>query len=111
MTRPDPDLVLQRADRKRLKSEYSALFEDLSALLYQVDPARLNFGINPDEYEPEAGTILPRVMELETASEIESVIREELERWFGGGTRIETATYEELATELLVVLNRYRSSS
>ncbi|HXH94462.1 MAG TPA: hypothetical protein VNN25_22990 [Thermoanaerobaculia bacterium] len=111
MTRPDPDLVLQRADRKRLKSEYSALFEDLSALLYQVDPARLNFGINPDEYEPEAGTILPRVMELETASEIESVIREELERWFGGGTRIEKATYEDLGAEVLALLNRYRSSS
>jgi hypothetical protein len=111
MTRPDPDLVLQRAECKRLKSEYSALFEDLSALLYQLDPVGLNYGINPDEYEPEVGTILPRVMELETASEIASIVREEFEVWFGSGTRVENATYEELGAEVLVVLNRYRSSS
>ena len=111
MTDPDRDIVLQRAERKRLKIEYSALFDDLTALLYQLDPVGLNYGINPDEYEPEVGTILPRVMELETASEIASIIREEFEVWFGTGTRVESATYEELGTEVLVVLDRCRSSS
>lgn len=104
-----PAFVLARAERKRLKLQYSALFEDLSALLYRLDPMRLNFEINPDEYDPEVGTILPRVLELETAGEIESVIREEFAAWFGRATGIENATYEELAAEFLTVLDRYRS--
>ena len=105
-----PDRVLARAERKRLKQQYSALFEDISALLYHLDPMGLNYEINPDEYEPEAGTILPQVLDLETVEEIESVIRDEFKLWFGEGIRIEDASYEELAQEILAVLNRYRSS-
>jgi hypothetical protein len=111
MASPHPDFVLARAERKRLKREYSALFEDLSALLYRLDPMGINFEINPDEYEPEVGTILPRILTLETSAEIEPVIREEFDMWFGAGCAIEAATYEELATEILAVLSRYRLNS
>jgi hypothetical protein len=110
MRRQRPDFVLARAECKRLKQEYTALFEDLSALLYRLDPAGVNYEINPDEYEPEVGTILPRVKELETVEDIEKVIREELEHWVGGGVRMERATYEELAVEVLALLERYRST-
>jgi hypothetical protein len=105
-----PDTVVASAERKRLKREYAALFEDLTALLLRLDPMGLNFEVNPDEYEPEVGTILPRVFEFESPSEIEPVIREEFDRWFGGGMAIEDATYRELAEEVLVVLDRYRTS-
>jgi hypothetical protein len=110
MTDYHPDIILARSERRRLKREYSALFEDLSALLYHLDPMGLNFGFNPDEYEPEVGTILPRVIQLETASDVESVIREEFAGWFGADCRIEGATYEELGVEVLALLNRYRST-
>jgi len=111
MTSNRPDFVLARIERKRLKREYSAIYEDLSALLYQIDPAGVNFEVNPDEYEPEVGTILPRILQLETAGEIEQVIREELAAWFGGAYGIQAATYEELATETLALLTRYRLST
>jgi hypothetical protein len=111
MTRDRPDFVLARAERKRLKQQYGALFEDLSALLYHLDPMGLNYEVNPDEYEPEVGTILPRVLELESAAQVEAVIREEFDLWFGSGTAIEDAMYDELACEVLAVLNQYRSSS
>jgi len=104
-----PDAGLARAERKRLKREYSALFEDLSALLYRIDPAGVNFEINPDEYEPEVGTILPRVLQLDTVGEIEQVIREEIAFWFGA-LGIQAATYEEIAAETLALLVRYRLS-
>jgi hypothetical protein len=107
MIRDHLDLAAARAERKRLKREYSGLFEDLSALLYRIDPMGINFEVNPDEYDAEVGTILPRVLQLETAGEIQRVIREEFVRWFGT-CPIEAATYEELAMETLEVLSRYR---
>ena len=101
------DLLAARLERKRLKREYSSLFEDLSALFYRIDPMGINFEVNPDEYDAETGTILPGVLQLETVGEIEQVIREEFAVWFGA-CPIEAAMYEELATETLSVLSRYR---
>ena len=46
--------------RRRLKEEYGKLFDDLTAILFRADPVGINFEVNPDEYQPEAGTILPR---------------------------------------------------
>ncbi|HWW62733.1 MAG TPA: hypothetical protein VN181_15265 [Thermoanaerobaculia bacterium] len=84
------------------------MFDDFAAYLYEQDPMGLNYGINPDEYEAEVGTILPRVFEAESTGEIANVVREEFERWFGPGLRIEYATYEELADGILAMIERYR---
>jgi hypothetical protein len=92
-----------------LKREYTGMFEDVTAYVYEQDPMGLNFGINPDEYEPEVGTILPRALHAESADDIVDVIREEFERWFGPRLRIETATYEDLAAGIFAIINRYRS--
>jgi hypothetical protein len=98
--------VQASVERQRLKREYTAIFGNLAAYLYDQDPMGLNYGINPDEYEPEVGTILPRVFEAETAAEIVSVIREEFERWFGPRLPIENATYEDLADGIFTILGR-----
>jgi hypothetical protein len=108
--RDHPDRVLQAAERRRLKVEYRDLFADLAALLFELDPMGINYEINPDEYEPEVGTILPRVFEADSMEEIASVIREEFDRWFGQGIRVERATYEDLAEGMLQILRRYRGS-
>lgn len=105
----EPDRVQASVERQRLKRDYVGMFEDLAAYLYHQDPMGLNFGINPDEYEPEVGTILPRVCDAESPADIVEVIREELERWFGPPLRIENATYEELAEGIFVIVDRYRS--
>lgn len=106
---PAPDHVLARIEEKRLKSVYAGLFEDLSAYLYEFDPMGINYEVNPDEYDTEVGTILPRILEVESAAEIVPILREEFWRWFGP-TGLETATYEELAEGILVILERYRST-
>jgi hypothetical protein len=49
----EPDYVRARVERQRLKRDYSAMFADLAAYLYERDPMGLNYGINPDEYESE----------------------------------------------------------
>lgn len=99
-----------RENRKRLKREYEGLFVDLSKYLFETDPMGINFEINPDEYDPEVGTILPRILELDTADEIAKVLREEFNRWFGDPA-IYRSTYEDLAADVLTILRRYRSNA
>lgn len=106
--RCEPDRVLEAVERRRLKREYTGLFEELTAYLYEQDPMGLNFGINPDEYECEVGTILPRIFEAESPAEVDLIVREEFERWFGPRLRIENATYDDLAHGILRILDRYR---
>lgn len=105
----DPARLEARAERQRLEREYPGLFGDLAGYLYDEDPMGLNFGVNPDEYGPEVGTILPRVLEAESSAEIVGVVREEFERWFGPRARIENGTYEDLAEGIFVIVDRYRS--
>jgi hypothetical protein len=109
--RTGPDHVFQAAERKRLRNEYSALFQDLSALLYRLDPMGLNFEINPDEYDPEVGTILPQILREDDPNTIANIVRENFEHWFGPRLRIEGATYGEIGDEMLSVLRRYRTTT
>ena len=69
--------------RKLLKQQYGALFERVSAILFEADPIGINFESNTDEYEPEVGTILPRLKDASTAQNVENIIYEEFCRWFG----------------------------
>ena len=107
----EPDRVQAGVERQRLKREYVGMFEDLTAYLYDQDPMGLNFGINPDEYEPEVGTILPRVFDAESPADIVAVIHEEFERWFGPRLQIENATYEDLAEGMFAIIDRCRSGT
>lgn len=106
--RPDP--LLSGIDRRTLKQQYAGLFDDLAAFLFEQDPAGINYEINPDEYEPEVGTILPRVLGAESPADIIPILREEFERWFGSGNGIENATYDDLAEGIFTIIDRYRSS-
>lgn len=46
-------------------------------------PSASNFKNNADEYEPEAGTILPRLRGCATADDVRAVVHSEFVRWFG----------------------------
>jgi hypothetical protein len=103
-----PDPVLAAVEHARLKREYGAMFADLASYFYESDPMGLNFGVNPDEYEPEVGTILPRILDAESPADIAPVLIEEFERWFGPHVNIERATYDELAEGVFEIVARYR---
>ena len=70
------------AERQRLRSQYAGLYEATLALLYRHDPVGINFEINPDEYEPEVGTILPRLQSCESPKDVQRVVYAEFQRWF-----------------------------
>ncbi|HEY8181724.1 MAG TPA: hypothetical protein VII32_05755 [Thermoanaerobaculia bacterium] len=97
--------------RSELKVKYSALFAAFAEILFRLDPAGINFEVNSDEYEPEVGTILPRVIDATSVEEIVPVLREELSRWFGGGIRRPGTTYEEIARELYEAIQRQRRAT
>jgi hypothetical protein len=70
-------------ERRRLRAEYGKLFDSVAALLFQYDPIGISFeNPNTDEYEPETGTILPRLRVCKSENDVRRVIHEEFVRWF-----------------------------
>jgi hypothetical protein len=89
-----------REARRRMRLEYGQLFDSVAALLYRDDPIGINFNDNPDEYEPEAETILPRLNACRSAADVQQVVHEEFVRWFDGDTAGPEERYERVAAEI-----------
>jgi len=87
-------------DRRRLRAEYGELFNSTAALLFRHDPVGINFELNTDEYEPEAGTILPRLRDCQSANDVQKVVHEEFVRWFGGSSAGPLESYAEISSEI-----------
>jgi hypothetical protein len=67
--------------RRRLRVEYGELFDATTALLFRHDPIGISFDdLNPDEYAPEAGTILPRLSGCQSSDDVLPVIHQEFVR-------------------------------
>ncbi len=67
---------------REAKSEYRRLLEAITAILFRHDPAALNFGFNPDEYRPEAETIVYQLEGCSSEEAVREVIERELLEWF-----------------------------
>jgi hypothetical protein len=80
-----------RGARARLREEYRGLYAAVSAILFEEDPIGINFETNADEYEPEVGTILPRLGSCRSVADVQRVTQEEFVRWFG---RVEAGPVE-----------------
>lgn len=76
----DSDTI--RRERQQLRAQYGALFDRVARLLFDVDPIGINFGDNTDEYEPEVGTILPRLVDARSSTDVLTIVHEEFCRWF-----------------------------
>jgi hypothetical protein len=87
-------------ERKRLRSEYRELFDSVSSLLFRHDPIEINFETNTDEYEPEVGTILPRLRDCASEADVLRVVHEEFVRWFDPDTAGSADRYEEISKEI-----------
>jgi hypothetical protein len=87
-------------ERRRLRAEYGELFDAVSALLFRHDPAGINFEVNPEEYNSEAGTILPRLKSCHGVDEVRAVVHEEFVRWFGLSIAGGPERYQQIASEI-----------
>jgi hypothetical protein len=70
-------------ERRRLKAEYHELYDEIAALLFRHDPMGITCETTTDEYEPEVGTIPPRLRNCGTVEDVRRVVHEEFNHWFG----------------------------
>lgn len=89
-----------KRERDAIKSKYGELFAAVSAALFEDDPIGINFESNTDEYEPEAGTIIPRLHSANSAKDVETIVYEEFNRWFGPGDAGLKSEYESVSRRI-----------
>ena len=88
-------------ERRQLRAQYGVLFDSVAALLFRHDPIGIAFdNENTDEYEPEAGTILPRLQRCESHADALGAVHEEFVRWFDADTAGPEERYAEIASEI-----------
>jgi len=96
-----------KARRRQLKKQHAELFQQLRDCLFRHDPMRLNFGSNDDEYEPEVGTILPRLHTCTSEKDVLKVVYEEFKVWFAGGWGAgRKASYRAVSAEIWRLWNQ-----
>ena len=88
-------------ERHRLRAEYGELFSSIAALLFQADPIGISFdNENLDEYDPEVGTILPRLKDCASADDVLRVVHEEFVRWFDADNAGARECYQPIAAAI-----------
>jgi hypothetical protein len=89
-----------RVRREALREEYKGLYDRVLAILFEEDPAGINFEDNTDEYEPEVDTILPRLKSCHSVGDVRTVVHEEFIRWFDGDTAGPPERYGRIAKRI-----------
>jgi len=87
-------------ERRQLKAKYGDLFDSTAALLFRHDPVGINFEVNPDEYQAEAGSILPHLHSCQSADDVCRVVHEEFVRWFNPATAGPPEGYKQIVSEI-----------
>ena len=98
----------KRDQRERVKAQYAGLFPAATALFFRVDPAGINFETNTDEYEPEVGTVLPRLESAGSVGDVARILREEFSSWFGDS--FDGQSTDRLAPELWSLWQAWQST-
>lgn len=89
-----------KRERAALRQRYGDLFDTVAAILFRADPMGINFETNTDEYEPEAGSILPRLSQAGTADDVTRIVHEEFVRWFSADDAGPPEQYRSIATSI-----------
>ena len=74
--------------------------------MFKHDPIGINFADNTDEYDAEAGTVIPRLSTCQSPEDVASVLHEEFQSWFGADTAGNLAAYRNLAAEIWLIMAR-----
>lgn len=76
------------------------LVAEVEALLYRHDPIGIAFGDNPDEYRPEAESIVARLDSARSVEDVHTLVHEEFVRWFDEDTAGPASRYEAIARDV-----------
>jgi hypothetical protein len=99
-------LKQQRIAREQTRNENPRLFAAVSDAMLLRDPIGINFGTNTDEYDPEAGTVIPRLKDCSSSEDVTTVLHQEFVSWFGAETAGERIRYAELAKDIWALWKR-----
>lgn len=92
-----------------MKARHQALVAAVERAINDADPIGLLEGGAPaDEYSPEIGTIVPRVVNAQNVDEITAVLHEEFLRWFGDDTAGPRHPYEAPAGKIWEAVLEFR---
>jgi hypothetical protein len=109
----DPERLERRQERERLQKAYPQLFAELTEILARHDPVGLTWiGAPDDEYEPEVGTIIPRMSEASNPQDVQRILIEEFDGWFGSDTpKMSRAEFLPVAEEAWGAWLRFKGES
>lgn len=95
-------------DPKR-SQRYEALVAAVKRAIDAADSIGLRrLGAPADEYEPEVGTIVPRVARANDIGEVREIVHEEFANWFGVGTVGPATAYEMPARAIWEAVLKFR---
>ena len=96
----------ERIARQQVRATDPEFFAAVSKLMFEHDPISINFGENTDEYEAEAGSVIPRLRSCGSADDATTVVHEEFQRWFGNDTAGDRSRYASLARDIWALWQR-----
>lgn len=94
-----------RSSREAVQQEHPQLFAKVTGAMFRDDPIGINFETNTDEYDPEAGTVIPRLKDCSSAEDVTVVLHEEFSTWFGSDTAGPRDRYTKLGEEIWLLWN------
>jgi hypothetical protein len=88
--------------KRTSRVQYLNLHRGLTELLYRHDPVGLaTAGAPSDEYEPEVGTIIPRLRDAKSPDDVRRIVHQEFLRWFEAEeTAGPESAYNRIAQEI-----------
>ena len=89
-----------RAEREKLRSQDPQFFEAVSKAMFERDPMGINYETNTDEYDGEAGTVIPRLSTCVSVDDVVTVLHEEFTKWFHPSPAGPREKYVELAQDI-----------
>lgn len=94
---------------KDARREYESIRAAVGAAIDAADPiGLLRIGAPPDEYEPEIGTIVPRVAAARSQREVQEAVHGEFARWFGTDIAGPVDSYDEPARAIWDAVLQFR---
>ena len=98
--------------RDAMKARYRSLVAAVERAIGEADPIGLLEGSAPaDEYGPEIGTIVPRVVNAQSIEEVTTMLHEEFVHWFGDDTAGPRHAYELPARKIWEALLEFRKGA
>ena len=86
-------------------------FGEVESVLFRHDPMGIYLESNTDDgYDPEVGTILPRLQGCSGPEDVCRVVHEEFVHWFGADTAGTCEHYSALSAEIWQVWQKFRNA-